>query len=155
VRAKCTPKPGAIGVHLSSFLSCCRCAALSWPRSLISYHQVNLWAVARAGSETATPGARGGVDAQGRGQPKRIAPVGLGFEHALSVDLAELVGARGGMGAAKGKGGGVRYVALYGNLLAVATDHAMFLLHLSFEVKGERARAGPGHSPKARRVFSS
>ena len=59
------------------------------------------------------------------------------------MDLAELVGATGGMGAAKGKGGGARHVALYGNLLAVATDHAMFLLHLTFDVKGEQARAVP------------
>lgn len=92
------------------------------------------------------------INAQGRGQRQRIAVAiaPIGFEHALSVDLAELVGAsaRGGMGATKGtgkgKGGGARHVALHGNLLAVATDHAMFLLHLNFDVKGEQARAGPG-----------
>lgn len=57
----------------------------------------------------------------------------MGFEHALSVDLAELVGAKDGVG----KGGGAKHIALYGNLLAVATDHAVFLVHLSFDVKGE------------------
>lgn len=37
-----------------------------------------------------------------------------------------------------GKGGGAKHIALYGNLLAVATDHAVFLVHLSFDVKGEQ-----------------
>lgn len=62
----------------------------------------------------------------------RQAEAPVGFEHALSVDLAELVGAKDGMG----KGVGAKHIALHGNLLAVATDHAVFLVHLSFDVKG-------------------
>lgn len=49
------------------------------------------------------------------------------------MDLAELVGAKDGTG----KGGGGKHIALYGNLLAVATEHAVFLVHLNFDVKGE------------------
>lgn len=48
------------------------------------------------------------------------------------MDLAGLVGATGGF-----NGGGASHIALLGNLLAVATDHAVFLVHLSFHVKGE------------------
>ncbi|CAN0523484.1 unnamed protein product, partial [Ectocarpus sp. 12 AP-2014] len=46
--------------------------------------------------------------------------------------LAGLVGATGGS-----NGRGASQIALLGNLLAVATDHAVFLIHLSFHVKGE------------------
>lgn len=49
------------------------------------------------------------------------------------MDLAELVSTKDGMG----KGGGAKHIALYGNLLAVAADQAVFLVHLSFDVKGD------------------
>lgn len=92
--------------------------------------KVNLWAVARQGLEP--PNTRRG------GAPRlRQAQAPVGFEHALSVDLAELVGAKNEMG----KGGGAKHIALFGNLLAVATDHAVFLVHLSFDVKGEEQNA--------------
>lgn len=50
------------------------------------------------------------------------------MEHALSVDLSELVGGK--------DGGGAKHVALFGNTLAVATDHAVFLLAMTFHVRG-------------------
>lgn len=103
---------------------------LSTPRLTYLAHcflcKVNLWAVARQSLEAPNP--------------RRVAPrlrqarAPVGFEHALSVDLAELVGARDGMG----EGGGAKHIALHGNLLAVATDHAVFLVHLTFDVKGEQ-----------------
>lgn len=86
---------------------------------------MNLWAVARQGLGQPPPRTRGARPRQTQ-EP-------VGFEHALSVDLAELVGAKDAMG----KGGGAKHIALCGNLLAVGTDHAVFLVHLSFDVKGE------------------
>lgn len=56
-----------------------------------------------------------------------------GFEHALAVDLAELVGT----GAQSGIDGGAKHIAIFGNTLAVATDYVVFLLRLSFDVKGK------------------
>lgn len=85
--------------------------------------KVNLWAVARPGLEP--------LNAQWGASRIRQAPVG--FEHALSVDLAELIGVKGGTS----EEGGAKHIALHGNLLALATDHAVFLVHLSFDVKGE------------------
>lgn len=49
------------------------------------------------------------------------------------MDLAELVGVKGGVP----KEAGAKHIALHGNLLTLATDHAVFLVHLSFDVKGE------------------
>ncbi|CAM9954653.1 unnamed protein product [Ectocarpus sp. 12 AP-2014] len=97
------------------------CASRGWA-AVCTGSVVNLWAVAHPGP--APPNAR--RKASGLQQ----APVG--FEHALSVDLAGLVGATGGS-----NGRGASQIALLGNLLAVATDHAVFLVHLSFRVKGE------------------
>ncbi|CAM9297879.1 unnamed protein product [Laminaria digitata] len=88
---------------------------------------VNLWAVARAGLDPSN-GASGGVTGSSR---SKQAP--LGFEHALAVDLTALFGVRRGVG----KDGGAKHIALLGNTLAVATDHAVFLLGLSFDVKGK------------------
>lgn len=84
--------------------------------------KVNLWAVAHRGP--APPNARR--------KASELQQTPVGFEHALSVDLAGLVGATGGS-----NGRGASQIALLGNLLAVATDHAVFLVHLSFHVKGE------------------
>lgn len=102
-----------------------------WRFSLIDGHppthlfpsKVNLWAVARPALEP--------LHARRGASRLRQAPVG--FEHALSVDLAELVGIKGGTS----KEGGAKHIALHGNLLALATDHAVFLIYLSFGVKGE------------------
>lgn len=91
--------------------------------------KVNLWAVARAGLE-ASNGATG---------LSRSKQAPLGFEHALAVDLAALFGVRGQVG----KDGGAKHIALLGNTLAVATDHAVFLLGLSFDVKGKVAFFAP------------
>lgn len=87
--------------------------------------KVNLWAVARAGLEPTN-----GATASSR---SKQAPAG--FEHALSVDLTGLFGAKG----REGKDGGAKHIALLGNSLAVATDYAVFLLELSFDVKGKTA----------------
>ncbi|CAM9176689.1 unnamed protein product [Ectocarpus fasciculatus] len=97
------------------------CASRGWA-AVCTGSVVNLWAVAHPG--LAPPNAR--RKASGLQQTP------VGFEHALSVDLAGLVGATGGS-----NGGGASQIALLGNLLAVATDHAVFLVHLSFHVKGE------------------
>lgn len=66
-----------------------------------------------------------------QGRPRHSSP---GFEHALSLDLIELVGADASGGS---NNGGAKHIAIFGNTLAVATDHAVFILHLRFEVKGE------------------
>lgn len=83
--------------------------------------------MARAGLE-ASNGATGGATG-----PSRSKQAPLGFEHALAVDLTALFGGRGQVG----KDGGAKHIALLGNTLAVATDHAVFLLGLSFDVKGK------------------
>eukprot|EP00903_Cladosiphon_okamuranus_P017758 g16346.t1 len=100
------------------------CASRGWV-AVCTGSVVNLWAVARQVLGQPTPRRRGARLRQTQ------APVG--FEHALSVDLAELIGAKDGMG----KAGGAKRIALYGNLLAVATDHTVFLVNLRFDVKGE------------------
>lgn len=114
---------------------CCRCPILISPPASFSASitqtyspiKVNLWAVARAGLE-ASNGVAGGASGSSR---SKQAP--LGFEHALAVDLTALFGVRGQVG----KDGGAKHIALLGNTLAVATDHAVFLLGLSFDVKGK------------------
>ena len=83
--------------------------------------------MARARLE-APSGTTGGATAS---SSSKQAP--LGFEHALAVDLAALFGVRGQVG----KDGGAKHIALLGNTLAVATDHAVFVLRLSFDVKGK------------------
>lgn len=85
--------------------------------------KVNLWAVAHPRVEP--PNAR-------RDAPKSK-EMPIGFEHALSVDLAELIGGTDGIS----NGGGASHIALLRNLLAVATEHAVFLVNLRFDVKGE------------------
>lgn len=85
--------------------------------------KVNLWAVAHPGWEAPNGTTRAAESRQTLG----------GFEHALAVDLAELVGSDGMVD----QEGGVKQVALYGNILAVATDHAVFLVALNFQVKGQ------------------
>lgn len=85
--------------------------------------KVHLWAVSRR--------ARGSSTGRRPGPRQAL----VGFEHALDIDLAELVGAESG---GAGGDGGAKHVAVRGNFLAVATDYAVFLLHLSFDVKGEK-----------------
>ncbi|CAM9443689.1 unnamed protein product, partial [Ectocarpus sp. 13 AM-2016] len=97
------------------------CASRGWA-AVCTGSVVNLWAVAHPGPAPS--------NARRKASGLQQAPVG--FEHALSVDLAGLVGATGGS-----NGRGASQIALLGNLLAVATDHAVFLVHLSFHVKGE------------------
>lgn len=63
----------------------------------------------------------------GRNHGRRHAQA-ASMEHALSVDLSDLVGGK--------DGGGTKHVALFGNTLAVATDHAVFLLAMTFHVRG-------------------
>ncbi|CAN0150526.1 unnamed protein product [Scytosiphon promiscuus] len=107
------------------------CASRGWA-AVCTGSVVNLWAVAH--SQGDPPNTQ-------RGSPKsREMPIG--FEHALSVDLAELIGGTGGMA----NGGGASHIALFGNVLAVATEHAVFLVNLKFDVKGEvpsRGRSTP------------
>eukprot|EP00752_Nemacystus_decipiens_P011911 g10562.t1 len=114
------------------------CASRGWV-AVCTGSVVNLWAVARQGLGPPNP-PRGSSAAR---QHRAAAP--LGFEHALSVELAELVGAKDGTG----KRGDAKHVALYGNLLAVATDHAVFLVHLSFDVKGEVTSRCSSFTPAA------
>lgn len=85
--------------------------------------QVNLWAVAHSRVEPLNA----------RKDSLKSTEMPIGFEHALSVDLAELIGGAGSVT----NGGGGSHIALLGNLLAVATEHAVFLVNLSFDVKGE------------------
>ena len=70
----------------------------------------------------------------GRGHRQTRQTQAAGFEHALAVDLAELVGF---VEAEGGNDGGTKHAALFGNTLAVATDHAIFLLTLTFDVRGQ------------------
>lgn len=80
-----------------------------------------MWAVSWPGS--------GGSKGQSSKQRQSL----TGFEHALAVDLAELVGTD----AQSGTDGGAKHIAILGNTLAVATDYVVFVLRLSFDVKGE------------------
>lgn len=97
--------------------------------------KVNLWAVSRPGIETSARCASGQRQAS------------AGFEHALAVDLAGLVGTSE---TRMGREGGAQHIAFFGNILAVATDHAVFLLTLAFDVKGETIVRRPNTYVQAR-----
>lgn len=136
VSASFSPHPSSLlTVDVDAYLDLASRFFLSPDHANLPYvpFKVNLWAVARAGLDPSN-GASSGVTGSSR---SKQAP--LGFEHALAVDLTALFGVRRGVG----KDGGAKHIALLGNTLAVATDHAVFLLGLSFDVKGKSIFSRP------------
>lgn len=84
--------------------------------------KVNLWAATP--ERLSTPNGGAGLSGLRQAPP--------GFEHALSVDVTDIVGSDGGLVEEES----ARHIALHGNVLALATDHAIFLIGLRFDVKG-------------------
>lgn len=95
--------------------------------------KVNLWAVPRPSTASSNAGMPKAGKSNGR--PPGSRQPSPGFEHALGVDLSELVGADGD---ASSGDGAPKHIALLGNTVAVATDHVLFVLRLRFDVKGGR-----------------
>lgn len=97
-------------------------------RMLCCWVEVNLWAVTHPSIALAGAMEVAGQDSEAHAPQQR-------FEHALAINVTNLLGDEASTG--DGDGRDVKLVSVLGNILAIATELAVFVISMNFDVKGE------------------